>query len=74
MLTYENGDIRRIADDPSNARTGGVKVASVELAAGERSWNPASTKRPISGPGKVDYTFFPDGGINTQLTPAKAKP
>jgi hypothetical protein len=37
------------------------------LGARDTAWNPASTKRPISGPATVTYTQYPDGGIDVSI-------
>lgn len=43
-------------------------VHSFELAAGESTTNPASTKRRIYGPARVDYRVHADGGIDAEVT------
>lgn len=41
--------------------------ATVELGEGDSSWNPASTKRVISGPCRVQYEQHQDGGIDAYV-------
>lgn len=40
---------------------------TVQLAQGEKTWNPASTSHDIYGPATVAYTRFPDGGITVAV-------
>lgn len=39
----------------------------VKLDRGDRAWNPASTKDRIPGPAIVEYTRYPDGGIDAEI-------
>jgi hypothetical protein len=40
----------------------------------DRAWNPASTKGELTGPGRLEYRRYTDGGITAELTEATTAP
>lgn len=43
---------------------GSIRVELADLA---RAWNPVSEKHSIFGPAVIEYTLWPDGGIDAIL-------
>jgi hypothetical protein len=44
--------------------------ATVTLWRNDTAWNPASTKRDIYGPARIEYTQGPDGGVDAAVSDA----
>jgi len=67
-LDYSYADIRRKAEElglPVN--TGEYFRVTITLDDGDTAVAPGSTKKVFTGPGKVQYTWWTDGGVDAEV-------
>lgn len=56
-----------LLDQAARSHPGHERV-QVVLMPLDTTWNPASTKHPIYGPGVVTYDRYPDGAVEAHLS------